>query len=117
MCILVFYNFTAVLLICSVSPYDPDSRFNMSYLTRLEEAGIKVVTALSDNINCLETELGLCVGENVTNPFKHMMELWEVRNKLPPMTWRALLNIISQGMNLRELSQQIEDYLQHGKLC
>ena len=52
------------------------------------------------------------------------MEHWEARKDvlsgqkavkaIPPMTWRSLLHIMSQGMNLKELSQQIEDYFQHG---
>ena len=31
-----------------MSPYDPDSHFNMKALSRLEETGIKIVTSLYD---------------------------------------------------------------------
>ena len=97
-----------------VSPYDPDSRFYMSSLASLETAGIKVVTALRDNIDRLEKTLGLhAIKEK--NPVEYVMELWECEPNDPPKTWKTLLKIISQVMDLRELCQQIEDYLLEGK--
>ena len=98
-----------------MSPYDPDSRFTMSSLTRLEEVGIKVVTALRDNIEYLKRKLGLPAAYSISS----MVEQWEddvlsSQEAPPPMTWRSLLHILSQGMNLKELSQQIGDYFQHG---
>ena len=86
----------------------------MSSLTRLEAAGVKVVTALRHNIDYLNTELGL-----YENSVQCVIKQWEYRRRqavkdCPPKTWRSLLRILSQEMNLRELSQRIEDYLQHG---
>ena len=94
----------------SVSQYDPDSPFYISSLISLEAAGIKVVTALQHNLEYLKIELGLYDHSFFV---QHVIEQWEVRGQ-PPRTWRSLLHIISQGMNLTGLSQQIEDYLQHG---
>ena len=105
--------YIAMLFVFPVSRCDPDSQFNMSSLTKLEAAGIKVVTALQDNIEYLGNKI-YHFGDSVEN----VTEQWEVRDterQNPPMTWRSLLNIISQGMNMRELSQQLEDYLQHGE--
>ena len=87
----------------------------MSSLTRLEAGGIKIVTALHHNIDYLKTELDLHGRLSVQD----VIEKWEYRGRqavknCPPRTWRSLLRIISQGMNLTGLSQQIEDYLQHG---
>ena len=87
----------------------------MGSLTRLEAAGIKVVTALQDNIDYLEKNIGLTASKGVTNPVEHVMEQWEGRKDPPPKTWKTLLKIISQVMDLKELSQQIEDYLLEGK--
>ena len=70
------------LFVTAVSPYDPDSRFKISSLTRLEAAGIKVVTALEHNLESIET-----------------------------FTWAELLEFISSELNLKELGQQIEAYL------
>ena len=105
-----------------VSPYDPDSRFSMSHLTRLEAAEIKVVTALRDNIDSLKKclKLGLTRSKNVPYPpgLEHVMDMWawESREDCPLMTWRSLLHIILQKLNLRELSQHVEYYLQYGEL-
>ena len=94
----------------------------MSSLTRLEAAGIKVVTALRDNIKYLRRKLSLPAHQYSVDSVQSVVEQWEVikdymfiRQEIPPpMTWRSLLHILSKGMNLKELSQQIEDYFQHG---
>ena len=103
-----------------MTPYDPDSRFTMSSLTRLEAAGIKVVTALRDNIDYLKRKLGLLAARPYS--INSVVKKWEVSalsgqkavKAPPPMTWRSLLQILSQGMNLKDLSQQIEDFFQRG---
>ena len=102
-----------------MSPYDPDSRFTMSSLARLEAAGIKVVSALQDNIKNLRNKI-LRSGVTVQSVIEEWSVIeWKVQvhgtEQCPPMTWRSLLDIISQGMNMRALSQQIEDHLQHGE--
>ena len=88
----------------------------MSSLTRLEAAGIEVVKALHRNMSKLEKTLGIYGNpdRNASNLVLEVVEQWEDRGGYPPRTWRTLLDIISQGMNLRELGQQIEDYLQYG---
>ena len=102
-----------------MSPYDPDSQFTMSSLTKLEAAGIKVVTALQDNIDYLETKLLPAHLLGHLDSVQSVVEQWKDymlsgKEAPPPMTWRLLLHILSQGMNLKELSQKIEDYFQHG---
>ena len=48
----------------AVSPYDPDSRFSMSSLTKLEEgAGINVVTALESKSGEVLSAIGVTPDE------------------------------------------------------
>ena len=74
----------------------------------------------------MKTKLGLVhLYYSVDNySVQSVVKQWEVRKDdvisgqkavkaPPPMTWRSLLHILSQGMNLKELSQRIEDYFQH----
>ena len=106
--------FTLIILYTGSFYYDPDSQFNMSSLTRLEAAGIKVVTALQDNIDYLKTEIGLSTSQNVDS-VQRVIEWWEEkRDNCPPITWRTWLDILSKVMSLRELNQ-IEEYLQYGE--
>ena len=80
-----------------MSPYDPDSRFTMSSLAKLEAAGIKVVTALQDNIDYLKTKLGLPAHLYTINS---VVKQWEddvisgqeAVKATPPMTWMSLLS-------------------------
>ena len=100
-----------------MTPYDSNSQFYISSLARLEAAGIKVVSALRDNFDCLKKTLGLTASKDVAETVEHVMELWEGKKDSVPMTWRKLLQIVSQVMDLKELSQQIENYLLEGMQC
>ena len=85
--------------------------FNVSSLLRLEHAGVKVVTALLNNIVQLQTAVDIAWQEGVDweglskDVFLEMMiEHWE------PRTWASLFKTIAI-MNLPGLDQQIEDCL------
>ena len=83
-------------------------RFSISSLLRLEHAGVKVVTALQDNIAQLQSELwpeGINQeGLSKRECLELVIERWE------PRTWASLFETIAK-MNLTGLDQQIEDCL------
>ena len=97
------------LFITAVSPCDPDSRFSISSLARLEAAGIKVVTALEHHLKSIKTffHAGL---KTVTT-----LELDLKSIKI--FTWVELLEFIIGELNLKELGQQIEAYLTGKTSC
>ena len=97
----------------AVSPYDPDSRFSMNSLSRLEEgAGIKIVTSLAEIPAQLAAvlEVRLMAGEE--QKVEIVIGKWESGQSQHPITWRSLLDI------LKELARpgrpEIEDYM-HGE--
>ena len=108
-----------------MSPYNSDSRFSVSSLSQLEEvAGISIMTALAENftdvlssIDAAKTvEASLRPTMNRADYAEFVICEWESdRSHLPP-TWGSLLRVLKQ-LHLRDLSQQIEDYLLFGELC
>lgn len=93
----------------AVSPYDPDSRFSRSALYKLEAAGMPVVTSLAKVSSEFVRVIGLLTQ---TYTIDEVIELWlngECRTDLPP-TWRSLYGVL-RGLDLAELSEQIEHYL------
>ena len=78
-----------------MSPYDPDGQFSMSFLTRLEAAGIKVMTTLRKH----------------TYAQLQSIDIEKILTDAQISTWAALLNFIINVLKLRDLGQQIEDYL------
>ena len=97
----------------AVSPYDPDSLFSMSSLSRLEEgAGIKIVSSLVQiPIQQLLSTTGIPLTENAS--IEVIVGQWESGNSQHLPTWRSLLAVLRE-LDLTELSQQIEDYM-HGE--
>ena len=98
----------------AVSPYDPDSRFSMNSLSRLEEgAGIKIVTSLAD----IPAQLAAVLGVSLMTGEEQQMEIvigkWESGQSQHPITWRSLLDLLKE-LDLEDLSQEIEDYM-HGE--
>ena len=95
----------------AVSPYDPDSRFNMNSLSRLEEGvGIKIVTSLAEIPTQLAAVLGMKGREQEV---EIVIGKWESGQSQHPITWRSLLDILKE-LDLEDLSQEIEDYM-HGE--
>ena len=100
----------------TVSRYNPDSRFSMSALTRLEDTGLQIFTSLNRSRTELKNILGMDTLWCVQNHWNcilgsDVIEEW-VSGRLSrhSPTWMTLLNILRK-LNLVELSQQIEDYL------
>ena len=94
-----------------MSPYDPDSLFSMSSLSRLEEgAGIKIVSSLAEipTQRLLSTTgIHLLPVASVEVIVRH----WETGNSKHRPTWRSLLAVLRE-LDLTDLSQQTEDYMQ-----
>ncbi len=95
--------------------YDPDTPFTMPSLSKLERAGMNIVTLLSRNIS----RLASCVlDENVNQqliqqedePLERLIALWKSGRSNRSATWRALLETLLE-LNLVELSLRIEEYL------
>ena len=99
-----------------MSPYDPDSLFSMSSLSRLEEgAGIKIVSSLAKiPTQQLLSTTGISL-KAVTEgaSIEVTVGQWESGNSQHPPTWRSLLAVLRK-LDLTDLSQQIEDYM-HGE--
>ena len=106
-----------------MSPYDPDSRFSMSALCRLENKGIQVLTSLG----ILQRQL--MVAAKITFIAKAGSEYKKLRsneskdaveviirqwilgdNSALPPTWRSLHQVLRE-LGLEELSQEIEEFL------
>lgn len=91
----------------------------MSALYRLEHTGIKVVTSLVDEFKQLQSAVGIMLSpENESDWHAKCRHLaifigqWSATKKdRYPQTWRSLLEVISHEMNLKELAQQIEDFM------
>ena len=92
----------------SVPPYDPDSQFSKGALSKLEAAGIPVLTSL-ENVG---KELAAAIGSHYTSDCNVLLEEWaseEISSTRPP-TWRSLYEVMRE-LDLEELSQEIEEYL------
>ena len=98
------------------SEYDPDSKVTYTSITRLEAAGLKVVTSLQSI--CYEFARALDIDtfilENVEPSLKFDVVLcfWlcSSHGSHPP-TWRSLYSVLRE-LNLEDLAEGIEDYLQ-----
>ena len=97
-----------------MSPYDPDSRFSMNSLSRLEGvAGIKIVTSLAEIPAQLAAVLGVSLMAGEEQQVEIVIGKWESGQSQHPITWRSLLDILKE-LDLEDLSQEIEDYM-HGE--
>ena len=104
-----------------MSPYDPDSRFSMSALCRLENKGIPVLTALETLHRELVETAMVNFTEAAQNEYRKtqnpsdsveiVIRQWTLGDSpgLTP-TWRSLHQVLRQ-LGLEELSQQIEEFL------
>ena len=105
----LYINNLAIFL--TVSPYDPDSRFSMNSLTRLEGgAGIKIVTSLAEIPAQLAAAIGVAGEEQQVEV---VIRKWESGQSQHSVTWRSLLDVLRR-LDLEDLSQEIEDYM-HGE--
>ena len=98
----------------AVPAYDPDSQFSVGALSRLEAAGIPVLTELE--------KVGDWSLSADTTSHKAFDDMW-FSKKLGtrPPTWRSLYEVLRE-LDLEELSQEIEEYLScecvmHAGLC
>ncbi len=89
--------------------YDPDTPFTMPSLSKLEGAGMNIVTLLSRNISRLVS----CVLDeplqHQNKSLKKVIDLWKSGRSNRSATWRTLLETLLE-LNLVELSLQIEEY-------
>lgn len=82
----------------------------MGALCRLENAGIQVLTSLAEGDNY--EKIGRAVKiRNFSNRVEVVIDQWLLEKSpvLPP-TWRSLYQVLRE-LNLKELSQQIEEFL------
>ena len=114
-------------LLFTVSSYNPDDRFDVSALCRLEAVGIEVVTSLSLAILSAYNTVGLTLEwDGVYNSDPKTQCWWRVEGQVdcfirkwaesartldsPSLTWRSLVRVL-KTLELKELSQQMEEYL------
>lgn len=105
-----------------VSLYDPDSQLCLRNLSRLDGAGIEICKSLAKGLPQLESLVGITLSleereDDMFGPYSNMeclnkvIHRWEDGQGFCLPTWRSLLEDIMQKMNLQELSQKMEDYL------
>lgn len=105
-----------VVFIFAVSAYSPDIEFTTRAFSKLEAAGIPVVTTLEKVYGQLkETAMvlpGFFIPWYLTpeESFETVIEQWIAGKSILPPTWRSLYNVLRK-LNLGELSDQIEEYL------
>ena len=114
------YSSHKLIAIFTVSPYDPDSRFTLTSLHKLEGVGISAVTTLKAIYPQLKLSAGIILDKHsqrrldsqVTNVecFNIIVSEWESGNSRFPPTWRSLLSVLKQ-LHLEDLSQKIDNYL------
>ena len=101
-----------------VSPYDPDSRFSISALYRLENKGIRVLTSLATCRKKLVEAAKVVFTRRASFEYKHssskletVIRQWTLGDNptLPP-TWRSLYQVLKE-LGFEEISQQIEEFL------
>lgn len=94
------------------SPYDPDSEFSVTALSRLEDVGIKIESALVENLTQLLSVVGIALDKNMEEGgsylLKNAIAKWKHEKAV---TWRILLEDVLPEMDLKDLSLQIGDYL------
>ena len=104
-----------------VSPYDPDSRFTMNSLYRLEAMGINVVSPLAEvnpemiSVAGISLDMPSQEGMSKTSCLELVIEKWENGFSHLPPTWRSLMRVLKE-LHLNDMNQQIEDCLL-GKFC
>lgn len=105
-----------------MSPYDPGDKFGMSSLSRLEEANIPIITALTpkETLSQLVSAAGITLDEEDQTKLADelcknewvevVIDRWHSgASKLPP-TWKSLHDTL-RAINLADLSQEIVDFL------
>ena len=111
-------NTATWLFFNAVSPYYPESQFSMSSLSRLEDAGIGVVTSLAKVHNEVMSAAGITldvesqvrmymIGSKDIDFLEIIISRWESGCSRYPPTWKPLHDILNK-LNLKHLSQQIE---------
>ena len=109
-----------------MSSYDPDGQFNWSALSKLQAAGIEVITALhkiKDQDCTIKDEIcphnhGHCKLHKdflkddrwVSAVEKEDFFKW-LSSKIVPRTWRSLYNVLGKLDYGKELSERIKSYL------
>ena len=92
-----------------MSPYDPDSQFSKSALSRLEAAGIPVLTSLK---GMGVKKIADSIGVDCPSYWCNILDEWasgKISGNRPP-TWRSLYGVMREH-DLKKLSQEIEEYL------
>lgn len=100
-----------------MTPYDPDSLFTMSALSRLECIGIPVMTSLSNiKIQLLQDMLSIIIPNAYvyTHPTSLLNAWLSCDVSSHTSTWKSLLLII-RLLNLDDLAQRMETYLSEAK--
>ena len=101
-----------------MSSFDLDSRFSMSSLCKLEEAGIHVVQSLGKikqqfkmraKINLTDGAKLLLSDPNPEKCVEILIDQWESGRSRHPPNWRCFLDVLKE-LKLEELSHKIEDY-------
>ena len=88
-----------------MSAYNPDSQFSKGALSRLEAAGIPVLTSLEK----VDEKLAAAIGAQNTSKVLKKWASGEFLSTRPPI-WRTLYEVMRE-LDLEELSQEIEEYL------
>ena len=101
------------MLTTAVTRFNADSKFTMAVLSRVEAAGIPLMSSLNNCTQQILTLFGL--GSLPSLDLNTVLNIWSSCGEKAPPTWRNLLQLIRQ-LHLDDLAQQVEAYLCGGTL-
>ena len=98
--LIIVYSYNRILF-SAVSPYNPESKFSMNALDRLEAAGVPVLTSLAEvaSKQRLVDEIGITVPER-SNPdtitMRSVLGYWIHAPSCPrPPNWSSLCGVLN----------------------
>ena len=101
------------MLTTAVTRFNADSKFTMAALSRVEAAGIPLMSSLNNYTQQIVTMFGLSSVSSLD--LNTVLKIWSSCGEKAPPTWRNLLQLIQQ-LHLDDLAQQVEAYLCGGEV-
>ena len=101
------------MLTTVVTSFNADNKFTMEALSRVEAAGIPLISSLNNYTQQIVTMFDLSSLSSLD--LITVLKIWSSCGEKAPPTWRNLLQVIRQ-LHLDDLAQQVEAYLCGGTL-
>ena len=92
----------------AVTPFNPESNFTVEALYLLAEAGIPLMSSLSNYTQRIQSIVG--APQFYGTDLNSIFSWWVKDERNIPQTWKNLLQIV-RWLNLNDLANQVETYL------